>query len=96
MKRQKIEHVEQTPRQRGTWRRYGDGYTYVLRSVSCGKKTCKKCRGRAAAHGPYWYAAIADGASSRYVYIGAELRSVREVKFQRKILDMARRKAKRA
>jgi hypothetical protein len=30
--------------------------TYRRLLICCGRKRCKKCRGEAYAHGPYWYA----------------------------------------
>lgn len=46
----------------------GDGVTYRLERVRCGKPGCKSCP-----HGPYWYAYYRDGGRLRSRYIGREL-----------------------
>lgn len=42
------------------------GYTYLLRSVSCGKNNCNKCP-----HGPYWYLQLTTATGKRRLrYLG--------------------------
>lgn len=46
----------------------GDGWSYQLRYVRCGKYSCRKCQA-GYGHGPYWYAyrRIGGRVTSRYV-----------------------------
>lgn len=45
------------------------GYTYLLRSVSCGKNNCNRCP-----HGPYWYLQLTTATGKRRLrYLGKEV-----------------------
>jgi hypothetical protein len=55
---------------------FGDGWTYRLQRVCCGRKKCGVCRGVRAAHGPYWYAERDANGRTRTKYIGRRLVSV--------------------
>jgi hypothetical protein len=46
----------------------GDGITYRLEKVRCGKPGCTSCP-----HGPYWYAYFREGDKLRSRYIGRQL-----------------------
>jgi hypothetical protein len=52
------------------------GITYQLKLISCGRRRCGRCRGRAPAHGPYWYAYWKVGGKTRCKYIGKKLPEV--------------------
>jgi len=46
----------------------GEGVTYRLETVRCGKPSCSSCP-----HGPYWYAYFREGGRLRSRYIGRDL-----------------------
>lgn len=48
--------------------------TYRRELVSCGKSRCGRCAGKAAKHGPYWYAYWKDNGRTRSKYIGKHLK----------------------
>lgn len=50
----------------------GDGWTYQLRYVRCGKPACQACV-VGFGHGPYWYAYRRDGGRVRSRYVGKNL-----------------------
>lgn len=50
----------------------GDGWTYQLRFVRCGKSTCRVCA-IGFGHGPYWYAYMHRGGKVRSRYVGKNL-----------------------
>lgn len=55
----------------------GAAVVYQLERVRCGKETCRVCR-RGYGHGPYWYAYWRAKKRTASIYIGKQLRSVRE------------------
>ena len=53
-------------------RREGNGVSYQLETVKCGKPKCKCTEGKP--HGPYWYAYWRDGRRVRCKYLGKNWR----------------------
>jgi hypothetical protein len=52
-------------------KRAGDGWTYRLEKVKCGKENCRCARGEL--HGPYWYAYRTVDGKTKSKYIGKKL-----------------------
>lgn len=50
----------------------GDGWTYQLRYVRCGRPNCRPCS-IGFGHGPYWYAYQRQGGRVRSRYVGKNL-----------------------
>lgn len=57
-------------------RKQGEGVSYQLEAVKCGKLTCK-CRLKGDLHGPYWYAYWRDGRRVKCKYLGKHFRPYR-------------------
>jgi hypothetical protein len=55
----------------------GAAVVYQFERVRCGKASCKTCQ-RSPGHGPYWYAYWRAQKRTQSIYIGKQLRSVRE------------------
>lgn len=51
--------------------RQGDGWTYRLEKVKCGKDNCRCAHGEL--HGPYWYAYRTVNGKTKSKYIGKKL-----------------------
>lgn len=68
---------------------FGDGWSYRLLMVNCGRCNCRPCR-KGPSHGPYWYAERKKpGDYSAYPktqtrYIGKRLRPVADVEASRR------------
>lgn len=54
-------------------RKQGEGVSYQLETVKCGKPKCKCLKGEL--HGPYWYAYWRDGRRVKCKYLGKHWRA---------------------